>query len=155
MAAVMIPAIGISPTETVQVNVTNMAPLPLAGGLAPTCQSVILFYYTPSNSPGSLTPFAQMTFSVVSGQTFSFAAPYASTPGTGGRQMIRPAINLATQNGVVENGIVTSSPICILVTSVETFDTTNGVSHSVVNPPPVTQTPDSSTQARAAVTFPR
>jgi len=90
-------------------------------------------------------PFAQTGFSVVSGQTFSFSAPYSSTTGTGGRQTIRPAINL----GVTTSG---TTPACILVSSVETFDTSSGVVHAIINPPAITQGVGSSSQTRAAAT---
>jgi len=137
--SVLIPAIGVAPTESVQVNVTNMAPQSLNGSIQ-NCSGIILFYYSPANSPNSVLPFAQTGFSVASGQSFSFSAPYSSTSGTGGRQVIRPAINLS----ITTSG---TTPACILVSSVETFDTSSGVVHAVINPPAVTQGVDSSSQA--------
>jgi len=143
--SVLIPAVGVAPTESVQVNVTNMAPFSPNGGVEPNCTGVILFYYSPAYSPNSVLPFAQTGFSVTSGQSFSFSTPYSSSGGTGGRQVIRPAINLA----ITING---PNPACILVSSVETFDTSSGVVHAVINPPAVTQGVESSSQARAAAT---
>jgi hypothetical protein len=46
--------------------------------------------------------------------------------------VIRPAINLATTTSG-------TTPACILVSSVETFDTSSSVVHAVINPPAVTQ----------------
>jgi hypothetical protein len=143
--SVLIPAVGVAPTESVQVNVTNMAPLSPNGGVEPNCSGIILFYYSPANSPNSVLPFAETGFSVASGQSFSFSAPYSSTSGTGGRQVIRAAINLA----ITTSG---TTPACILVSSVETFDTSSSVVHAVINPPAVTQGVASSSQARAAAT---
>lgn len=122
-----IPAVGISALEMVQVNVTNMAPFSPAGGLEPNCTGVILFYSSPAYSPGSVLPFAQKTFSITSGQTFSFSTNYSATGGNGDRQVIRPAVNLATTVG--------TAPACILVTSVETFDASTGATHAVITPP--------------------
>jgi len=143
--SVLIPAVGVAPTETVQVNVTNMAPFSPNGGVEPNCSGVILFYYSPANSPNSVLPFAQAGFSVASGQSFSFSTPYSATTGTGGRQVIRPAINLAIT-------ISGTTPACILVSSVETFDTSSNVVHAVINPPALTQGLDGNSQARAAAT---
>ena len=66
--SVLIPAVGVAATESVQVNVTNMAPLSPNGGVEPNCSGIILFYYSPANSPNSVLPFAQTGFSVASGQ---------------------------------------------------------------------------------------
>jgi len=93
--SVPIPAVGISALEMVQVNVTNMAPFSPAGGLEPNCTGVILFYSSPAYSPGSVLPFAQKTFSITSGQTFSFSTNYSATGGNGtgrssGRRSISP-----------------------------------------------------------------
>jgi hypothetical protein len=143
--SVMIPAVGVAATESVQVNVTNMAPLSPNGGVESNCSGIILFYYSPVNSPNSVLPFAQTGFSVASGQSFSFSAPYSSTSGAGGRQVIRPAINLA----ITTSG---TAPACMLISSVEIFDTSSSVVHAVINPPAVTQGVDSSSQARAAAT---
>lgn len=134
----LIPAVGMAATESVEVNVSNMAPLPANGGAEPNCTGIILFYYSPSYSPTSVLPFAQATFSIASGQSFSFAVQYSSTGGTGGRQVIRPAINLGHQ--VAANGV---TPACILVSSVETTDTATGVTHAAINPPPVSRGLDS------------
>jgi hypothetical protein len=142
--SVLIPAVGVAPTESVQVNVTNMAPQSLTGGIE-NCSGVILFYYSPANSPNSVLPFAQTGFSVAGGQTFSFSAPYSSTGGTGQRQMIRPAINLA----ITTSG---TTPACILASSVEIFDTTTGVLHAIFAPPILTQGIDSGSAARSVVT---
>ena len=134
--SVLIPAIGMAATESVQVNVTNMAPQSPNGGVETNCSGIILFYYTPANSPNSVLPFAHTGFSVAGGQSFSFSVPYSSTNGTGGRQVIRPAINLA----ITTSG---TTPACILVSSVETLDSSSGVVHAVISPPPVIQGVDS------------
>jgi hypothetical protein len=41
--SVLIPAVGVAATESVQVNVTNMAPLSPNGGVEPNCSGIILF----------------------------------------------------------------------------------------------------------------
>jgi hypothetical protein len=40
--SVLIPAVGVAPTESVQVNVTNMAPLSPNGRVEPNCSGIIL-----------------------------------------------------------------------------------------------------------------
>jgi hypothetical protein len=49
--SVLIPAVGVAPTESVQVNVTNMAPFSPNGDVEPNCTGVILFLLRPCLQP--------------------------------------------------------------------------------------------------------
>jgi hypothetical protein len=115
------PPIGLAAGETAQVNVVNTA-IPSIGGPAPSCTGTITFY----NASGSIIG-AATSFAVGSGQIFSVTLPYASTGVSGARTIVRAQFALV--------GVVTgpqSLPPCALASSLETYDTATGVTHSLI-----------------------
>jgi hypothetical protein len=107
-----LPAIGLASSETAQINVTNLATTS-ASGTAASCTGSISFLSATGSTIGTAT-----SFTVTSGQTFSAKLPYASTAASG-RTVVR---------GVVSHTITAGTP-CALATTLETYDTTTGVTH--------------------------
>jgi len=117
--------VGLAASETAQVNVVNTA-TQSTGGMAPSCSGTITFY----NSSGSIIG-AATTFTVSSGQISSATLPYASTGAAGSRTVFRAAIALTSV--VAQFGIQSSGPPpCALSSSLETYDTATGVTHSLI-----------------------
>ncbi len=122
------PAVGLATTETAQVNVTNIAGPGPGPGLAPSCAGDIELYATDAKS--GLDIFIQGAgFSVTSGQTFSVTLPYSRTGSSAPRQLVHAVINNATHTLTAQNPV---PPLCTLESSLEIFDTSTGVVHSVV-----------------------
>jgi hypothetical protein len=115
------PPIGLAASETAQVNVANTG-TPSTGGTAPSCTGTITFY----NAGGSIIG-AATSFAVGSGQIFSATLPYASTGAAGSRTVVRAQIALLT----VTTGSLQLAP-CALASSLETYDTATGVTHSLI-----------------------
>jgi hypothetical protein len=119
------PPIGLASSETAQINVVNTA-IQSIGGTAPSCTGTITFYNASGAVIGAATSFA-----VGSGQIFSATLPYASTGTSGSRTVIRAAIALSSI--VAQFGIQSSGPPpCALASSLETYDTATGVTHSLI-----------------------
>ena len=107
------PPVGVASTQTVQINVVNLAPIS-AMGSAVSCTGSISFV----NSSGAAIGTAS-SFTLAPGQITSVTLPYTSTGGTGSRVEIR---------GVVQ--LTESKPMgfpCATQASLETFDTSSGV----------------------------
>lgn len=117
-----LPPVGLASTETAQVNLVNTAPAPLSGP-APSCTGSVAFYA----AGGSLIG-ASSTFTVGSGQIESVKLPYDLTEASGGRTVVRAEIVLT-----VQTTSVSQAPACILVSSLETYDTATGVTHAFVS----------------------
>jgi hypothetical protein len=107
-----LPAVGLASSETAQINVTNLAGAN-SRGTAASCTGNISFLNAAGTAIGSATPFT-----VTSGQTFSAKLPYASTAASG-RTLVRGVVSLT----------ITSGTPCVLATTLETYDTTTGVTH--------------------------
>jgi hypothetical protein len=120
-----LPPVGLAATETVQVNVVNTAAA-FPNGTVPSCSGTITFY----NAHGSVigTP---TSFTVGSGQILSVTLPYASTGASGLRTVVRAGI--ATMETIAGFGI----PPCVLGSSLETYDSATGVTHTFVAGGPV------------------
>jgi hypothetical protein len=119
------PPIGLAASETAQVNVVNTA-TQATGGAAPSCTGTITFY----NASGAIIG-AATSFAVGSGQIFSATLPYASTGAAGSRTAFRAVIVLASV--MAQFGIQSApSPPCALASSLETYDTATGVTHSLI-----------------------
>jgi hypothetical protein len=113
-----LPPVGLAASETVQVNVVNTAVSP-STGVPASCTGSITFYNAGGTAIG-----APANFSLGTRQIFSAALPYALTGGTGGRTVVRAEI--ATAATVAGFAI----PPCILLSSLETYDTATGVTHT-------------------------
>jgi hypothetical protein len=107
-----LPAVGLASSETAQVNVTNLA-VARTGQTAPSCTGSISFLSASGSTIGTAT-----SFTVTSGQTFSAKLPYATTAASG-RTVVRGEVSVT----------VTPGTACLLATTLETYDTTTGVTH--------------------------
>jgi hypothetical protein len=121
------PPIGLASSETVQVNVVNISTLPSGASSSsttpPSCTGTITFYNSSGSIIGAATPFT-----VGSGQIFSATLPYASSGGTGARTVVRVGIQLS----VTTTASLQPPAFCALSSSLETYDTATGVTHSFV-----------------------
>lgn len=119
-----LPPVGLASTETVQVNVANTAPAS-STSTPGTCSGSIAFYDANGNMIGSAADFA-----VASGQIFSAKLPYASAVSSGdSRIAVRAVITMTVPILAVLSGSAAPSPPCILQSSLETYDTSSGVTH--------------------------
>jgi len=109
------PAVGLASSETLQINVVNQATAP-SGGTAASCTGSISFYSTTGTLIGTAT-----SFTVTSGQIFSASLPYSKAGTSGTRTVVRATVTLTETAG--------SGVPCDLASSLETFDTTTGVTH--------------------------
>jgi hypothetical protein len=109
------PPVGLASTETVQINVLNSATSP-ATGTAASCTGTITF----SNASGAAIGTA-IPFTIAGGQVFSAKLPYSSSGTTTGRAEIVGSIQSTT--------MIPSKAPCSPVFSLETFDTSSGVTH--------------------------
>ena len=101
---------GLAATETAQVNVVNLA-ANSSSGTAASCTGTISFLSNTGATLGTAT-----SFTVTSGQTFS-----ATRAGSGSRAVLRAVITLTIPTS--------SAPPCVLASSLETYDTSTGVTH--------------------------
>ncbi|HTA45675.1 MAG TPA: hypothetical protein VK789_24675 [Bryobacteraceae bacterium] len=131
-----LPAIGLASTETVQVNVLNT--IPIFPSTSPTtappdCSGAIAFYDANGNMIGSATDFK-----VGHGQTSSAKLPYASAAASGtARIVVRAAISVTMSTVTPPTPITGGGPVlpffpptCFLTSSLETYDTATGVTHT-------------------------
>jgi hypothetical protein len=109
------PPVGIASTETIQINVLNNAAAS-SSGTAASCTGTITF----KNASGTTIGTAA-TFSGTSGQVFSASLPFSKAGATGTRAEIVGSVQLTTSTS--------SSTPCALAQSLETFDTSSGVTH--------------------------
>jgi hypothetical protein len=115
------PAVGLAGTETLQVNVVNMATVPTGSAVTASCAGTVSF----ANSSGAAigTP---AKFTIGAGQIFSAPLPFGSS-GYSSRGEI-----LAT---VQQTLAVPSSSLCSLAISLEVFDNGTGVTHAILTAP--------------------
>lgn len=106
------PPVGISSTETLQINVLNQDTAS-SSGTAASCTGTITFKNASGTTIGTAT-----SFSVTSGQVFSASLPFSKAGATGTRAEIVGSVQLTS-----------SSAPCALANSLETFDTSSGVTH--------------------------
>ncbi len=112
-----LPPIGLASSETVQINAVNAAAAS-SSGTAASCTGSISFL----NSAGTVIGTAA-TYTLGTNQLKSVSAPYSSAGATG-RTEVR---------GVVTQTVTTGSDVpCQLLLSLETYDTSTGVTHVYV-----------------------
>jgi hypothetical protein len=116
--------IGLGSSETASITVMNAATAtsPGGGSAAPSCTGTISF----SNAKGAIgTP---TSFTVASGQFMTVTLPFASAGLSGIRGEIQGNVALVT---------ATSAPTpCLLVASMETYDSATGATHAVLSTSP-------------------
>jgi hypothetical protein len=115
-----LPPIGLASSETAQINVTNLA-ANSSNGTAASCTGSISFVNGSGATIGTAT-----SFTVAAGKTDSVTLPYSATSASG-RTEIRGVITLTITSGM-------PAP-CNLVSSLETYDTSSGVTHAFVAGP--------------------
>lgn len=115
--------VGLAASESAQINVVNLAQPATSGGTAPSCTGTISFLNSKGTAIGSAT-----SFTLGSGQMASATLPYSSTASSG-RTEIRGVVTLTSTPG--------SGARCSLSSSMETFDTSNSVTHVFIEGPQV------------------
>jgi hypothetical protein len=111
--------VGVGSTETIQINVANLAANSTTGTAA-SCTGSITFNNTAGNAIGTST-----SFTVTAGQIFSASLPFSKiTTGTARTEVIG-VVALTTSS-------TTRTP-CDLHFSLETFDTATGATHVYVS----------------------
>jgi len=110
--------VGLASSETAQINVVNLASNS-ASGTAASCTGTVSFLNTSNVTIGPVT-----SFTIATGETSSVTLPYSATGGSGARVLIRGVVLLTETKS-------TAAP-CVLQTSLETFDTSTGVTHLLI-----------------------
>jgi hypothetical protein len=147
----VLPPVGLVASETVQVNVadTSATAYKSSGALTP-CSGYVSFY----DASGSIIG-AAATFTIVGGQIFSVALPYASVGAAGLRAEIRAEVVLtaAAPQGFAWAGPreLPSIPLCVLGSSIETYDSTTGVTHAFASVSAAQTTTTSTTTTAASL----
>ena len=109
------PPVGLGATETMQINLLNNATAS-SSGTAASCTGTITF----TSATGAIIGTAA-SFTVTSGQVFSASLPFSKSGASGTRTEIVGSIQLTVST--------TSAAPCALANSLETFDTSSGVTH--------------------------
>jgi len=109
------PPAGLASSETMQVNVANIATAS-PSGTAASCTGTISFI----NSSGTTIGTAA-SFTLASGHGSSASLPYSQAGAGGTRAEIRGVVAVTATPG--------SGVPCALVSSLETYDTSTGVTH--------------------------
>jgi hypothetical protein len=119
---IVLPPIGLGPTETAAVNLEDTAAPATSSGVEPACNGSVAFYDAAGSMIGTST-----NFSLAIRQISSVRLPYASTGTAGASQtMIRAELTLAATFDTV-------SPPCTLAFSLETYDSGTGSTHALVS----------------------
>lgn len=114
--------IGVASTETIQINVVNLASN-ASNGAAASCAGSITF-----NSSGGTPIGASTPFTVTAGQIFSASLPFAKTGSTANRVEV---MGVLSQTSTLSSS--SAEAPCDLRYSVETYDSTSGVTHVYIN----------------------
>ena len=111
--------VGVGSTETIQINVINLA-ANASNGTAASCTGSITFNNSTGNAIGTST-----SFTVTAGQIFSASLPFSKIASGTARTEVNGVIALTTTS--------TSQAPCQLHYSLETYDTTTGATHAYVS----------------------
>jgi len=111
------PPVGLASSETAQINVSNLASAS-SSGTAASCTGSVSFLNASGTVIGSAT-----SFTVTGGQTSSVALPFNKVGASGIRTEIRGVISLTVTTG-------TGAAPCLLVSSLETYDSSTGATHA-------------------------
>jgi hypothetical protein len=109
------PVVGLATTETVQINVVNLAAAS-ASGTAASCVGTVTFYNSSGSAAGGPT-----SFSIGTGQISSASLPFGKFSTGTARISVRGVVALTE---TLRSGVP-----CSLATNIETYDTTSGVTH--------------------------
>lgn len=120
------PPVGLASSETAQVNVVNVATLPTAvGATAPSCSGTVTF----ANASGK-TVSSPASFTTTGSQIFSTQLTFSELGATGVRSEFLASVQLTS-------AALPATASCSLVLSLETFDTSTGVTHVYLGNPTV------------------
>ena len=111
------PPLGLASTETMQVNLANLASNAANSGPAASCTGSVTFLNAAGATIGTANPFNVSQNSIV-----SVTLPFTKSSIAGVRGEVRVMITTTTPTGK-------NSPPCSLETSLETYDTTTGATH--------------------------
>ncbi len=123
------PPVGVAPSETLQVNLTNIATKSASSNLFPECFGTLMFYNAGGFIIGDGTGIA---FSVSTG-ILSIPLTYSAIGASGQRAVVRVDIELSPATLPAGPG----TPACSLLSSLEIYDTATGSIHAVVTGKPV------------------
>ncbi len=113
------PPVGLASSETLQINVVNTASNS-SNGTAASCTGTVSFLNATGAAIGSPT-----SFTVASGAIASVSLPFGKTGATGTRTEIRAVIARTFTPGATP----AAAPPCSLQATLETYDTSTGVTH--------------------------
>jgi hypothetical protein len=116
-----LPPFGLATSETAQINLVNTAG-PDTNGTAPSCTGTVTFYNYTGVPIGTST-----NFTIGTAQIFSVKLPFSLVTASGSRAVIRAEIAGAIVTTSVLGSV--SLPPCSLKFSLETYDSTTGVTH--------------------------
>lgn len=119
------PVVGLGSTESIGVNLINVA-ANSASGTAASCTGSVTYF----NAAGAIIGAAN-TFSLGANAATSINLPFSSTGITGVRGLIRTVVASTTTSGVP----------CSLSYSLNTFDTSSGVTHIFIQGASMVATP--------------
>jgi hypothetical protein len=111
--------VGVGSTETIQVNVVNLASN--SSTTAASCTGSITLDNATGNAIGTST-----SFTVTAGQIFSTSLPFSKIASSGTRAEVVAVISQTEPTSTSSSSTVTP---CDLHFSVETYDTTTGATH--------------------------
>lgn len=107
------PLVGLASTETIGVNLINLASN-TSSGTAASCTGTVAFLNSAGTTIGTATPFT-LAADAVTSVTLAFSSSGLTSP----RGLIRAVLT----------STVTSNVPCNLSTTLNTYDTTTGVTH--------------------------
>lgn len=115
-----LPPVGLGATQTLEVNVANVASNS-SSGTAASCTGTVTFVDASGKTIGSA-----QSFTVTAGQTSPIRLPFASSGGTGTRTTLRAVVSLTVPT-------TTPRPPCTLEVSAAIFDTNTGATSAVMS----------------------
>jgi hypothetical protein len=115
-----LPPVGLGSTQTLEVNVANVASNS-SSGTAASCTGTVTFFNAGGTAIGSSQPFT-----VTAGETSPVHLPFSNTGGTGTRTTVRAVVSLTIPTS-------TPRPPCALSVSVDIFDTNTGATAAVIS----------------------
>lgn len=120
------PAVGLASSETAQINLVNTASNS-SSGTAASCTGTVTFLNASGTAIGAAQPFT-----ATSGAIVSVSLPFGKTGATGVRTEIRATISRTLTVGVaIPPGASVAAP-CALEATLETYDSSTGVTHVFV-----------------------
>ena len=125
----LFPPVGVAPSETLQVNLTNIATKSGSSNLLPQCSGTLTFYNAGGSVIGDGTSIG---FSVATG-ILSVPLTYSAIGAAGQRAVVRVDIELSPVTLPTGSG----TPACSLLSSLEIYDAATGSIHAVITGKPV------------------